>query len=73
MPAKSKAQRRAMAIAKKVKEGKATAIPGSPSAEMAKSMTKTQLTDFAASPEKGLPTHTPKRRKKSPTPRRKKV
>ena len=52
MPAVSKAQRQAMAIAE---HGKAT--PGSPSAEMAASMSKAQLHDFAATKEKGLPEH----------------
>ena len=59
MPAVSKAQRQAMAIAE---HGKAT--PGSPSAEMAASMSKAQLHDFAATKEKGLPEHKKQRRMK---------
>jgi len=58
MPAVSKAQRTAMAIAEQVKKGKMKAEPGSPSAEMAKSMTKNQLHDFAATKETGLPVRT---------------
>jgi len=64
MPAVSKAQRRAMAIAKKVKEGKAKAKPRSPSAKMAKSMTKSQLSDFASTKEKKLPEHKKPKKKK---------
>ena len=59
MPAVSKAQRQAMAIAE---HGKAT--PGSPSAGMAASMSKAQLHDFAATKEKGLPEHKKQRRMK---------
>ena len=55
MPAVSKAQRTAMAIAEQVKKGKMKAEPGSPSAEMAKSMSKSQLHDFASTKEAGLP------------------
>ena len=55
MPAVSKKQRKAMAIAEKVKSGEMKAKPGSASAEMAKSMSHSQLHDFAATKEKGLP------------------
>lgn len=51
-PAVSKKQRQAMAIAEHG-GGK----PGEPSAEMAKSMSKKQLHEFASTPEKGLPEH----------------
>ena len=56
-----------MAIAEKVKSGEMKAKPGTPSAEMAKSMTHRQLHDFAATKERGLPT----RKKKKATPKRK--
>ena len=57
MPAESKKQRQAMAIAEQVKKGNMKAKPGTPSAKMAKSMSKSQLHDFAATKEKGLPVH----------------
>ena len=56
-PAVSKKQRQAMAIAEQVKKGNMKAKPGTPSAEMAKSMSKSQLHDFAGTKEKGLPVH----------------
>ena len=46
MPARSAKQAQAMRIALAVKKGKAPAKPGSPSAKMAKSMSKQQLKDF---------------------------
>lgn len=55
MPAKSKAQQQAMAIAEQVKKGNMKAKPGTPSAKMAKSMNMKQLNDFASTPRKGLP------------------
>lgn len=55
MPAVSVKQRQAMAIAEKIKAGEMQAKPGSPSAEMAKSMSGKQLHEFAATKEKGLP------------------
>jgi hypothetical protein len=66
MPAVSKKQRQAMAIAEKVKSGEMKAKPGSPSAEMAKSMTHEQLHDFAATKEKGLPAHKKKKKVRRP-------
>lgn len=56
-PAVSKKQRQAMAIAEQVKKGNMKAKPGTPSAEMSKSMSKSQLHDFAATKEKSLPVH----------------
>lgn len=50
MPATSKNQKLAMLIAENVKSGKQKAKPGSPSAKMAKSMTKKQLNDFTSKP-----------------------
>lgn len=41
-----------MIIAEKVKAGEAKAKAGTPSAEMAKSMTKKQLQDFTKTPAK---------------------
>jgi hypothetical protein len=58
MPKESKAQGRAAGIALAVKRGEATAKPGSPSAEIAKSMTTEELHDFAKGSERGLPVHT---------------
>lgn len=55
MPAKSKAQQQAMAIAEQVKKGKIKAKAGTPSAKMAKSMSIKQLNDFASTQRKGLP------------------
>jgi hypothetical protein len=52
MPAKSEAQRKAMGAALATKEGKAPAKKGQPSAKMAKSMSKSQLKDFAKKPGK---------------------
>jgi hypothetical protein len=62
MPKKSKAQGRAAGIALAIKRGEMKGKPGSPPAEMAKSMSEEQLRDFAKGPEKGLPMrvkHTP--------------
>ena len=53
-PAVSKKQRQAMAIAEQVKKGNMKAKPGTPSAEMAKSMTKPQLHDFRGHQGKGF-------------------
>lgn len=63
MPAVSKKQAIAMNIAKAVQKGKATAKPGSPSAEIAGSMKPAALEEFAGTPQKGLPM----RVKKTPT------
>lgn len=59
MPAKSKAQQSAMGIAAAVKEGKAKAQPGSPSAKIAGSMNLADIKDFASTPRKGLPAKAP--------------
>lgn len=59
MPAVSKKQAIAMNIAKAVQQGKATARPGSPSAEIASSMKPSDLNDFASTPQAGLPTRAP--------------
>lgn len=63
MPAKSRNQKVAMIIAEKVKEGKAKAKPGSPSAKMAKSMSASQLGDFTGGSMKGLPKKVKKAKK----------
>jgi len=52
MPGKSKAQRQAAGIALAVKRGEQKAKPGSPSAEMAKSMSEKQIKDFTKKPQK---------------------
>jgi hypothetical protein len=49
MPAESKKQQQAAGIALAVKRGEQKAKPGSPSAEMAKSMSEKQLKEFAKS------------------------
>lgn len=59
MPAVSKKQAIAMNIAKAVQQGKATARPGSPSADIAGSMKPGDLNDFAGTPQAGLPTRAP--------------
>ena len=59
MPAVSKKQAVAMNIAKAVQQGKATAKPGSPSADIAGSMKPSDLNDFAGTPQAGLPTRAP--------------
>jgi len=46
MPPKSKEQKTSACIAIGIKEGKVKAKPGSPSAEMAKGMTKKQLREY---------------------------
>lgn len=55
MPAKSKAQRRFMAMAEQ---------GGLPKSKMPKGMTKKQMHDYAATPEKGLPKRAKKKGKK---------
>jgi hypothetical protein len=55
MPAKSKSQQQAFGIAAAVKEGKAKAKPGSPSAKIAGSMNLADIKDFASTPQAGLP------------------
>ena len=53
MPATSKAQRQAAGIALAIKRGEAKAKPGTPSAEMAKSMMQKQAKEFATKPKGG--------------------
>ncbi len=69
MPAVSKKQAMAMNIAKAVQGGKATATPGSPSAEIAGSMAPSDVADFATTPQKGLPTRVRKPGPKNVAPR----
>lgn len=54
-PAVSQKQAVTANIAKAVMEGKATAKPGSPSAQMAESMTPGQVNEFAGPVNKELP------------------
>lgn len=63
MPAESKKQRRAAGMATAIQEGKMQPKPGTPSAEMAKSMKPSDLQEFATTPEKGLPNRVPKKRR----------
>ena len=53
MPAQSAKQQKAAGIALAVKRGEAKAKPGSPSAQMAKSMTEKQTREFATNPKGG--------------------
>lgn len=57
MPAKSKAMRKTAGMAEAIQKGEMNPIPGTPSAEMAKSMKSADLKEFASTPEKGLPEH----------------
>ena len=52
MPAKSSAQRKAAGAALAIKRGEAKPQKGTPSAEMAKSMTEEQISDFARKKKK---------------------
>lgn len=56
MPAKSKAMRKAAGMARAIQKGEIEAVPGTPSAEMAK-MDSKDLKEFASTSEKGLPEH----------------
>ena len=53
MPAQSSKQQKAAGIALAIKRGEAKAKPGTPSAEMAKSMTQKQAKEFATKPKGG--------------------
>jgi hypothetical protein len=55
MPAVSKNQAIAMNLANAVQKGQATAVPGSPSAQIAGSMKPAALSEFAGTPQTGLP------------------
>lgn len=55
MPSVSKKQRRSAGMAKAIQEGKMKSKPGTPSAEMARSMKSSDLKEFATTKEKGLP------------------
>jgi hypothetical protein len=55
MPAKSKNQATAAAIALASKRGETKTQPTGASAQMAKSMNEQQLEDFASGPRKGPP------------------
>ena len=55
MPAVSKKQAIAANIAKAVQQGKTTAKAGSPSAQMAASMSPESVGHFAGTPQQGLP------------------
>jgi hypothetical protein len=54
-PSVSKNQAIAMNLAKAVQKGQATAKPGSPSAQIAGSMKPSDVSDFASTPQAGLP------------------
>jgi len=77
-PARSKNQAIAMNLAQAVQKGKATATPGSPSAQIAGSMAPSDVADFATTPQAGLPQRVapaapvaPPRAPKPPTVKRK--
>lgn len=63
VPAESKKQQMVAGMAEAIKEGKMKPKPGTPSAEMAKSMKPADLQEFASTPRKGLPMKV----KKTPT------
>jgi hypothetical protein len=52
MPAKSSAQQKAAGIALAIKRGQAKAQKGTPSAQMAKSMSQKQIKEFATKRKK---------------------
>ena len=54
-PAVSRNQAVAMNLAKAVQRGQATAKPGSPSAQIAKSMKPADVAEFASTPQAKLP------------------
>ena len=54
-PAVSRNQKIAMNLAHAVQTGQATAKPGSPSAQIAKSMKPSDVNEFASTPQAGLP------------------
>lgn len=55
MPAVSKSQATAARMAKAMKAGKIPRTPGTPAAQMAKSMSASDLGEFARTKNKGLP------------------
>lgn len=57
MPAKSENQQEAMGIAHAIQEGKVKSKPGTPSAEIAKTMKPADVKEFASTPRKELPEH----------------
>lgn len=68
MPGKSQNQVVAARIAEGVKKGTAKAKPGSPSAQMAKSMSLPDIKEFAATPTGGLPKKARKKAAPKPSP-----
>jgi len=54
-PAVSKSQQTVMGMAHAIQKGEMKPKPGTPSAEIAKSMKPSDVTDFASTPRKGLP------------------
>lgn len=55
MPAVSQKQQAAMGIAHAIQQGEMAAQPGTPSAEIARSMKPSDVTEFASTPRSGLP------------------
>lgn len=55
MPAKSQNQQEAMGIAHAIQEGKVAPKPGTPSADIAKTMKPADVKEFASTPRAGLP------------------
>lgn len=55
MPAKSIKQQQTMAIAGAIQQGKVAAKPGTPSAQIARTMEPPAVKKFASTPQKGLP------------------
>jgi hypothetical protein len=55
MPAVSKKQQKTMGMAHAIQKGEMKAKPGTPSAEIAKSMEPSDVKHFASTPQAGLP------------------
>jgi hypothetical protein len=51
-----------MGMARAIQKGEAKAKPGTPSAEIAKTMKPGDVKDFASTPRKGLPRKAPKKK-----------
>ena len=72
MPAKSKKQRRMMGMAHAIQQGDMPAAKSPAAAEIANSMNPGDLSDFASTPEAGLPERAKPFSKLRPRPRERK-
>ena len=55
MPAKSLAQAKMMGMARAMQKGDMAPTPGTPAAKVAATMKSSDVTDFASTPQAGLP------------------